>query len=177
MACCSPRDHKELEMTERLNLTERWTKVFFQLFNWPTSANWLWFQPHFLESQKGECFLVILAFLSLYMKSWFPRLLRHKESACKCRRCGFNPWVEKILWRRKWKLTTVVLPGESHEQTITASYSPWIQSQTQLSNWACKHLKSNWVPMNSNWHINATKSNRPSRSDLFFIFEYLLPLE
>ena len=23
MACCSPRDHKELEMTERLNLTER----------------------------------------------------------------------------------------------------------------------------------------------------------
>ena len=23
-----------------------------------------------------------------------------KESACQCRRCGFNPWVRKIPWRR-----------------------------------------------------------------------------
>ena len=30
-----------------------------------------------------------------------------KESTCRCRRCkrcGFDPWVGKILWRRKWKL-------------------------------------------------------------------------
>ena len=78
---------------------------FPSLFIWPTSANWLWFQPHFLESQKGECFLAILAFLSLYMKSWFPGWLRSKESVCQCRRCGFNPWVEKIPWRRKQQPT------------------------------------------------------------------------
>ena len=25
-----------------------------------------------------------------------------KESTCQCRRCGFDPQVEKIPWRRKW---------------------------------------------------------------------------
>ena len=25
-----------------------------------------------------------------------------KDSACQCRRCRFDPWVEKISWRRKW---------------------------------------------------------------------------
>ena len=38
-----------------------------------------------------------------------------KESACQCRRCKrlrFCFWVGKILWRRKWQLTPVVLPGK-----------------------------------------------------------------
>ena len=33
-----------------------------------------------------------------------------------CRRCGFNPWVGKIPWRRAWQPTPVFLPGESHGQ-------------------------------------------------------------
>ena len=37
-----------------------------------------------------------------------------KESACEYRRHGFSPWVEKFSWRRKWQLTSVFLPGESH---------------------------------------------------------------
>ena len=32
-----------------------------------------------------------------------PGWVSGKESACQCRRCGFNPWVGKILWRRKWQ--------------------------------------------------------------------------
>ena len=28
-------------------------------------------------------------------------------------RCGFNPWVGKIPWRRPWQPTPVFLPGES----------------------------------------------------------------
>ena len=36
-------------------------------------------------------------------------------SVClQCKRPGFNPWVRKIPWRRKWQITPVVLPGESH---------------------------------------------------------------
>ena len=31
-----------------------------------------------------------------------------------CRRCGFDPWVGKILWKRKWQPTPVFLPGKSH---------------------------------------------------------------
>ena len=42
-----------------------------------------------------------------------PWWLIGKESACQCRRCGFDLWVRKIHWRRKWQPTPVFLPGES----------------------------------------------------------------
>ena len=32
----------------------------------------------------------------------------------------FDPWVEKIPWRRKWQPTPVFLPGESHGQRSLA---------------------------------------------------------
>ena len=35
-----------------------------------------------------------------------PRWLSGKESTCQCRRekrLGFNPWVRKIPWRRRWQ--------------------------------------------------------------------------
>ena len=37
----------------------------------------------------------------------------------------FNPWVGKILWRRKWKLTPVFSPGKFHGQRSLVSCSPW----------------------------------------------------
>ena len=37
----------------------------------------------------------------------------------------FNPWVGKILWRRKWQSTPVFLPGEFHGQRSLVGYSPW----------------------------------------------------
>ena len=42
------------------------------------------------------------------LPSLFPGLLQWlsgKESACQCRRCGFDPWVGKIPWSRKWQST------------------------------------------------------------------------
>ena len=39
-----------------------------------------------------------------------------KESTCQCRTHWFDPWVEKIPWRREWQPTPVFLPGESHGQ-------------------------------------------------------------
>ena len=38
---------------------------------------------------------------------WLPWWLSGKESICKCRRCGFSPWVGKIPWRRKWQCTVL----------------------------------------------------------------------
>ena len=40
------------------------------------------------------------------------------------KRCGFNPWVRKILWRRAWKSTLVFLSGESYGQRSLVGYSP-----------------------------------------------------
>ena len=37
---------------------------------------------------------------------------------------GFNPWVGKIPWSRKWYLTPVFLL-EFHGQRSLAGYSPW----------------------------------------------------
>ena len=42
-----------------------------------------------------------------------------------CRRCGFDPWVGKIPWRRAQPPTPVFLPGESHGWRSLADYSPW----------------------------------------------------
>ena len=41
-----------------------------------------------------------------------------------CRRPGLNPCVGKIPWRRKWQLTPIFLPGESHGQRSLASHNP-----------------------------------------------------
>ena len=52
----------------------------------------------------------------------------------RCKRRGFDPWVRKILWKRKWKASAVFLPGESHGQRSLAGYSPRVpKSQTRLS--------------------------------------------
>ena len=57
----------------------------------------------------------------LSSSSEIPRWFSGKESACQYRRhkrCGFDPWVRKIPWRRKWQSTLAFLPGESHGQRI-----------------------------------------------------------
>ena len=41
-----------------------------------------------------------------------PRRLSGEESTRRCRGRVFDPWVQKIPWRRKWQLTPVFLPGE-----------------------------------------------------------------
>ena len=42
-----------------------------------------------------------------------------------CRKCGFDPWVRKIPWRRKWLPIPVFLPGTSHGQRSLMGCSPW----------------------------------------------------
>ena len=39
-------------------------------------------------------------------------------------RPGFDTWVGKIPWRRKWQPTPVFLPGESHGWRSLVGYSP-----------------------------------------------------
>ena len=54
----------------------------------------------------------------------FPRGASSKESTCQ-RRHGFNSWVRKILWRRKWQPVPVFLLGTFHGQRSLVGYSPW----------------------------------------------------
>ena len=59
-----------------------------------------------------------------------------KEPACQCRghkRLGFNSWVEKIPWRRKWQPTPVFLPRESQGERSLVGYSPWDHKESDVT--------------------------------------------
>ena len=77
---------------------------------------------------------------SLYLKIFIfllkPLVLNgSSDGIClQCRRPGFNPWVVKIPWRRKWKPTPVFLPGEFHGQrSLVGTVHEVTKSWTQLS--------------------------------------------
>ena len=55
----------------------------------------------------------------------FPGSSDGKGICLQCGRPGFDIWVGKIPWRRKWQPTPVFLSGESHGQMSLAGYSPW----------------------------------------------------
>ena len=40
-------------------------------------------------------------------------------------RCGFDPWVRNISWRKKGQPIPVFLPGKSHGQRRLVGYGPW----------------------------------------------------
>ena len=78
------------------------------------------------------CITLGIKLLTYSFSKGFPWWLSGKESACNAGDClqhsstGFNPWVGKIPWRRKWQPTPVFLPGKCHWQRGLAGYSPWV---------------------------------------------------
>ena len=45
----------------------------------------------------------------------------------------FKSWVAKILWRRKWQLTPVFLPGKFHAQKSLTGYSSWNCKESDMT--------------------------------------------
>jgi len=78
--------------------------------------------------------LRMLALLcQFYNLQGLPWWISDKESSCLCRRCGFDPWVRKISWRKKWQPTPVFLPGKSHGQRCLAVYSQYSVKELDMS--------------------------------------------
>ena len=68
----------------------------------------------------------------------FPGGTSGKETACQCKRCRrrrFNPWIRKILWRRKWQPTLVFLPEKFHGQRRLGGLQ-YIGSQVVGHDWS-----------------------------------------
>ena len=63
--------------------------------------------------------------VALMVKSRY-RCRRHK-------RCKYDPWVGKILWRRARQPTPVFLPGKSHGQRSLMSYGPWCHKESNTT--------------------------------------------
>ena len=84
-------------------------------------------------------FLCCLSFILLGASQWLCRQTVHLQCR-RCRKCGFNPWVCGLLWRRAWQPTPVFLPGKSHGQRSLAGYSPWgHRVGRNWRDWACMH--------------------------------------
>ena len=110
----------------------------------------------------------------------FPGGTSGKEPTCQCRRnkrCGFDPWVGKIPWKKAWQPTPGFLPGESHGQRSLVGYSPKgckeLDMTEQLSmptrifllikNVTC-HISKQRMSQSSRHHITATPEGVPRRN-------------
>ena len=86
-----------------------------------------------------------------------------QESACRCRRCRFDPWVRKIPWRRKWLPTPVFLPGESHGQRSLVGYSPWGHKESDMT----EQLTHTHTHRHTHTHTHTLWSRNPTPGYLF----------
>ena len=75
----------------------------------------------------------------VYVWSGSPRWPSGKESIYKCGKGGFNLWVGKILWRRKWQPTPVFLSRESNGQRSLEGHSPWGWKESDMTSWLGTH--------------------------------------
>ena len=84
------------------------------------------------QSERGK--YCILMHVLVYMPG-FPWWLRRWSVCLQGGRPGFNPWVGKIPWRRKWQPTPVLLPRKSHgrRSLVQAAVHGVAKSQAQLS--------------------------------------------
>ena len=73
----------------------------------------------------------------------FPGGSDGKASVYNAGRPGFDPWVRKICWRRKWQSTPVLLPGKSHGQKSLISYSPWGRNESDMTEQLYFHFQ--WI--------------------------------
>ena len=110
---------------------------FIQLKSSPRASSWDQLRLGRF-SRERECLSSFAGFLG------FPGSTVIKESTCQCRRCkrlGFDTWVGKIPWGRKWQSTPVFSPGKSHGQRSPVGYSSWghkeLDTTEQLSMDTC----------------------------------------
>ena len=75
-------------------------------------------------------------------KMGFPDGSAGKESISRRhRRLGFNPWIKKIPWRRKWQPIPLCLPGKSPwTERILAGCSPRGGKELDITEWLSTHM-------------------------------------
>ena len=78
-----------------------------------------------------------------------PQVVCGKKSSCQCRRCkrcGFDPWVRKTPWRRKWQLAPVLLPGKFHGQRSLEGFRPWGCKESDTTERLNTHTHTHTLP-------------------------------
>ena len=83
---------------------------------------------HHLNSLVQQILVYAFLFVGVYSKGVSqvaPKAKNTPANAGDRKRRGFDSWVWKIPWSRKWRPTPVFLPAEFHGQRTLVGYSPW----------------------------------------------------
>ena len=118
-----------------------------------------------------SCTLIVIIWKYPNYQS-FPGGATGKEPTCKCRihkRCGFDPWVWKIPWKRAWQLNPAFLPWESHGQRSLEGYTPpdhrvrqdWSDlAQAWAGGWGCfPALLVIWLEAFQHWSLEVVEGS------------------
>ena len=92
---------------------------------WCFASDVLWFRTSVSSSLRPQSAISKKQHLSTNKQA-------RQFSICWHSRCGFNLWVRKIPWRRKWQTTAVFLPGQSHGQKRLATVHGVAKNWTEL---------------------------------------------
>ena len=110
-----------------------------------SKQNFIWVQNQgFLKKKEGrDGHHSICLYLSIYLSGGFPGGASGKNPPANGgnSRCGFNPWVGKIPWRRAWQPTPVFLLEEFQRQRslVHRVTNSWTRLK-QLSMYVCRRL-------------------------------------
>ena len=92
-------------------------------------------------------------------------------------RLGFDPWVRKVSWRRKWQPAPVFLPGESHGQRSLAGCSCGVAARRDgaTNSATTTHGQIRAEKVGKDWHKLLVEAH-PSLLHKWFYNEHILPL-
>ena len=96
----------------------------------------------------------------------FPGGDNGEESACLCqrhKRRGFNPWLGKICWNRKWQPASVFLPGKFHGQRSLANYTPWNCKKSDTTELLSIHTRTHCLSTihSKDWQFSSRVQHTP----------------
>ena len=102
---------------------------------WASSGSWHW-------TRKPGMLLSMGITKSQTQLNYWTELIYHirKISIDKFWRPGFDPWVRKIPWRRKWQPTPVLLPGKFLGLRSFVGYRPWDWKELDMTEWHHFHF-------------------------------------
>ena len=128
-----------LSVTHRLKTARLLCPLDFPSNNTEVGCHFL-LQGIFLTQGSNPNFLHCRRILHHWATWGFRSGTSGKESSCQCRRCkrnGFDLWVRKIPWSRKWQPAPVFLPEKFHGQRSLVGYSPWGHKESDTTEHVC----------------------------------------